>query len=166
MGVGPGGWKRILNCGPGAGARRLRHSQQPRKDGKESLGVLSIKVDQSHFAEQYYSSILRLNKLTAHQRKQLDKVRSTEKSVHVKAPAGAQADRRISSKTPARKWNASGAQSRRQSAVGATVVVSVCVGGCASVIVMSSAGRQGWMWFRCPQKVIFWVIGFVGTGGF
>eukprot|EP01043_Picozoa_sp_COSAG02_P002431 COSAG02_NODE_56_length_43700_cov_33.650765_2_plen_1893_part_00 len=62
---------------------------EPRQGSTESLGELCITVDQSHFAEQYYSSILRLNKLTAHQRKQLDKVRDTEKSVHVKAPAGA-----------------------------------------------------------------------------
>eukprot|EP01046_Picozoa_sp_COSAG06_P004191 COSAG06_NODE_173_length_21283_cov_14.116220_3_plen_2197_part_00 len=60
----------------------------PRNHDK-SLGELSIKIDQSHFAEQHYSNILRLNKLTAHQREQLEKVRSSEKSVHVKAPAGA-----------------------------------------------------------------------------
>ena len=56
----------------------------PRKEGKESLGELSIQVDQSHFAEQYYSSILRLNKLTKHQREQLEKVRSSDRSVHVR----------------------------------------------------------------------------------
>jgi hypothetical protein len=46
----------------------------PRKDGKDSLGELTIQVDHSHFAEHYYSSILRLNKLTPHQRQKLDEV--------------------------------------------------------------------------------------------
>ena len=55
----------------------------------QALGKLTITVDQSHFAEQYYNTILRLNTLTAHQRQKLDEVRSIETNVHVKAPAGA-----------------------------------------------------------------------------
>ena len=74
----------------GAFDRRLEAALRdvPRRDGKDSLGELSVQID-SHFAERYDSSILRLNKLTPHQREKLDEVRDTDASVHVKAPAGA-----------------------------------------------------------------------------
>ena len=61
----------------------------PRKDGNESLGELKVEIDHSHFAERYCSSILRLDKLTPHQREKLLEIRHTDASVHVKAPAGA-----------------------------------------------------------------------------
>ena len=61
----------------------------PRKDGNESLGELKVEIDHSHFAERYYSSILRLDKLTPHQREKLREIRHTDASVHIKAPAGA-----------------------------------------------------------------------------
>ena len=49
-----------------------------RREGKEALGDVTITVDQSHFAEQYCSSSLRLDKLTAHQRQKLGGTPATE----------------------------------------------------------------------------------------
>eukprot|EP01050_Picozoa_sp_SAG11_P015346 SAG11_NODE_1981_length_3967_cov_4.093330_1_plen_844_part_10 len=58
------------------------------KDGCESLGPLSVSVDKTHFATQYESGILRLTKLTKHQRDVLATER-TSTNLHIKAAAGA-----------------------------------------------------------------------------
>eukprot|EP01050_Picozoa_sp_SAG11_P009216 SAG11_NODE_852_length_6874_cov_2.914391_2_plen_1844_part_00 len=69
-------------------AASLQKPNVLRKAGCDSLGAFSISVDKTQFARQYESSILRLTKLTNHQRNALSRCAS-DSNLHIKAAAGA-----------------------------------------------------------------------------
>lgn len=54
----------------------------------DKLGMISVQVDRTQFAEQYEQSVLSLENLTPHQRAKLHECRGCQR-VHIKAPAGA-----------------------------------------------------------------------------
>ena len=67
----------------------LRAKQRRQDDGQDSLGDISVSIDRTQFAEKYESSVLRLDKLTEHQREKMEECQQAGVHIHIKAPAGA-----------------------------------------------------------------------------
>jgi hypothetical protein len=70
-------------------AAALQHQDASRKDTCEALGRLVVSVDKTEFAKKYETSILRLNKLTPHQREALDSCSTNDGDLHITEAAGA-----------------------------------------------------------------------------
>ena len=67
----------------------LRTKPRIRGYNQDSVGEISVSIDRTQFAEKYESSVLRLDKLTQHQREKMQECMQPNIHIHIKAPAGA-----------------------------------------------------------------------------